>query len=307
MVSKKKWWIMLEIPEKAIAAFETLTGKTICVHPMHYLVQTAIRKKYYHFYPFCERRKKTMDAVCVRFDWFEVRANLWKYADGAVKICPAGLLEWVMPVLFEKRCIAILFAAGSRPPSELPDGIPLLRATEEVPGIPLSDEPETSAGEVETIMEALRQLAARLTLWFESVQEKGHDPVELGREDLIQNFFQERYRMAPTLKELADLLFLSSSRTAHLVREMTGFSFSELLMRTRLIQAGRLLRGTDLPVSAVSRKSGFETPSHFFRAFRKHFRMTPAEYRAGKAHAGDENSSGASSSRRHRMERNDRS
>lgn len=273
---------MLEIPEKSIAAFERLTGKTICVHPLHYLVQIAVHKKYNHFYPFCVSRKKTLDAVCVQFDWFQVRANLWKYADGAVKICPAGLLEWVMPVLYEKRCIAILFAAGSRPPSELPDGIPLLRSEEEIAGIDLSDEPEACAEEVETVMEALRQLAARLTLWFEQAQEKGHDLGELGREDIIQTFFQERFLLSPTLKDLADLLFLSPSRTAHLVREKTGFSFSELLMRTRLIQSERLLRGTDLPVSVVSRKSGFGNPSHFFRAFRKHFHMTPAEYRGRK-------------------------
>ena len=191
-------------------------------------------------------------------------------------------MEWIMPVLYEKNPVAILFAAGNRPPKVIPDGIPVLRASEGISEADLGNEKETSVEELEMVMEALRQLASRLTLWFQQAQEKGPELNGLGREDIIQTFFQERFLLSPTLKDLADLLFLSPSRTAHLVREKTGFCFSELLIRTRLIQSERLLRETDLPISAVSRKSGFGNPSHFFRAFRKHFQMTPAEYRKMK-------------------------
>lgn len=60
-----------------------------------------------------------------------------------------------------------------------------------------------------------------------------------------------------------------------------GTTFPELVDRTRRELAHRLLTGTDLPVSQVSRQLGYAEHSVFTRACRRWFGVTPTAYRGG--------------------------
>ena len=59
-----------------------------------------------------------------------------------------------------------------------------------------------------------------------------------------------------------------------------GTTFPELVDRTRRELAERLLSGTDLPVSQVTRHLGYAEHSVFTRACKRWFGMTPTAYRA---------------------------
>lgn len=58
-----------------------------------------------------------------------------------------------------------------------------------------------------------------------------------------------------------------------------GMTWEAYRQRSRLLQGVSLLSETDAPVSEISTKCGFESPSAFARAFRSIMHETPREYR----------------------------
>ena len=58
-----------------------------------------------------------------------------------------------------------------------------------------------------------------------------------------------------------------------------GETPTEFINRLRLRQAVRLLNEPDAKVTAVAAELGFESLSHFHRLFKRHYGLTPAEYR----------------------------
>ena len=82
--------------------------------------------------------------------------------------------------------------------------------------------------------------------------------------------------------DLAEKLHLSCSRAGHLVSELFGLSFADLVLQERMKRAMALLRSTDTRVGEIAAKAGFGSECHFSRVFRKAAGMTPGEYRKVK-------------------------
>ncbi|MCX7935877.1 MAG: helix-turn-helix transcriptional regulator, partial [Planctomycetota bacterium] len=147
-----------------------------------------------------------------------------------------------------------------------------------------ADLPAISADEAGHFLEMLRQLAARLREWRAAArggENAGSESLspELRRRLAIRRFIHERCRQPISLADLAEHLHLSASRTAHLVRELCGMSFCNLVQEERLRQAAGLLRCTELPILEVALRSGFNDLSHFHRLFRRRFQLSPKQYR----------------------------
>ncbi len=82
-----------------------------------------------------------------------------------------------------------------------------------------------------------------------------------------------------SLKELARELYLSVSRTGHMVREECGENFRVLLNLERIGRAKRLLLTSDLLLDQVAERTGFESGSYFSRIFRQYEKISPGQYR----------------------------
>jgi AraC-like DNA-binding protein len=133
-------------------------------------------------------------------------------------------------------------------------------------------------------MESLRQLAARLERWLESAVRRIGTADSLvdapsKREHLIREFVRRHHDQSTRLEHLANAIGLSPSRTAHVVREATGSTFSALLHEARTATATLLLTQTDLPLKTVAARSGFDDLSYFHRVFRRQTGLTPLVYR----------------------------
>ena len=71
-----------------------------------------------------------------------------------------------------------------------------------------------------------------------------------------------------------------SERFAHnAIQSITGLNFSNFLALTRIQEAARLLRETDLSIQEVAEQCGYPAISTFYRNFKKHYLMTPADYK----------------------------
>ena len=78
-----------------------------------------------------------------------------------------------------------------------------------------------------------------------------------------------------------DVAGFSESHFMRYFKETMGTSFVDYLKDYRLTMAARLLQSSDSSVLSISGEVGFESLSYFNRAFKKHYGMTPLQYRKG--------------------------
>lgn len=98
--------------------------------------------------------------------------------------------------------------------------------------------------------------------------------IESIRQMLVSNI-----RNAPSIAAAAKAAGLSQSRLRELFRRTTGLSPKRFQMRARLLAAGRLLRDSDMTISAVAEETGFDSIYAFSHVFRSEIGMSPTEYR----------------------------
>ncbi|MCB9497175.1 MAG: helix-turn-helix transcriptional regulator [Fibrobacteria bacterium] len=82
-----------------------------------------------------------------------------------------------------------------------------------------------------------------------------------------------------SLEKLSSQAGLSPRLVATLLKEATGLHFKGALNHLRLEEAGRLLRETRGSISEICFAVGYQNPSHFGRAFRERFGVSPSEWR----------------------------
>ena len=82
-----------------------------------------------------------------------------------------------------------------------------------------------------------------------------------------------------TPSDLAGTSGLSPARFARVIRRIFGLTPIQLIAKTRIAAASRLLRETDLPVARIALDCGFYDHSAFTRAFRSAMSATPSEFR----------------------------
>lgn len=93
--------------------------------------------------------------------------------------------------------------------------------------------------------------------------------------EIINKSFSESI----SLETVADKLNITPQYLSTILKKETGSAFSEQLMFVRLLRARDLLQQTNLSVTEICYKSGFNDLSNFFRCFKKHYGITPGKYR----------------------------
>lgn len=63
------------------------------------------------------------------------------------------------------------------------------------------------------------------------------------------------------------------------IKDITGMSVKEFIMDIRLKRAVQLIRESDYNISEISMMTGFINPKYFSVCFKRHFDMTPSEYK----------------------------
>lgn len=79
--------------------------------------------------------------------------------------------------------------------------------------------------------------------------------------------------------DVAREVHLSEEYFSRLFSRYTGFTFKDYVLNEKLNLAKRLLRTSNLSISIVASKAGYDNYSHFSQIFKKHVGLTPQEYR----------------------------
>lgn len=96
-------------------------------------------------------------------------------------------------------------------------------------------------------------------------------------------FLDRHFREPLTLSRVAAIAHLSPQWFSEQFRVATGESFQARLKRRRLQFARALLAATDQSVTEVSRAAGFNSLSHFGRAYRERYGEAPSALRPSPA------------------------
>lgn len=245
-------------PETAIAASETLMDCRITLHDLDGGLRGRVDpQRLSHRHRRCLRAKAENPDTCIAFDVDHTRQALEHSPQGLLRSCPFGISEAVVPCFRDQRLAWVLFAG------------------------PIAEQRSAM------LLEALRQLAARLRVWEdehptwprgERVERAGSGSPD-GRRQAIMRWIAVHHTQAVSLQDLAAALGLSRFQTSRSVQRLCGRSFPTLISEARLHTAQALLADTDLPMQEIARRCGFGDRSHFHRCFRTAHGMSPQQWR----------------------------
>jgi len=252
--------------EQALEAFRVATGLSVCFKLFKWdrvatVAGELVAKYGLHRSAFCTEVKRTLNDRCKECDLRKVTTRCEEEREIFSHVCHAGAGEVIIPLFVDEVLVAAAYVGQFRTTDEQPRELRKLSAKEHARVIGLS-----------------RLLGAYLgdrlrSLRFVSESSLGY------RGEVVRRFLEKNLRERPTLPGLATHLGLSSTRTAHVVREVTGMSFVELRDSLRMERAKNLLGGTYHKVAHIADECGFSSAQYFHRFFRRQTRTTPLAYR----------------------------
>ena len=95
----------------------------------------------------------------------------------------------------------------------------------------------------------------------------------------VVKFINLRYMEKLTLNYLSASFYISPYYLSRLFKKATGFTFVEYLNSIRVREAQKLLKETELNVSEVAERTGYESSTHFGRVFKEITGLSPLRYK----------------------------
>jgi two-component system response regulator YesN len=96
------------------------------------------------------------------------------------------------------------------------------------------------------------------------------------------SYINDNYANRIALQEVAHYTCLSPNYLSQLFKQETGKSFLEYLTQCRVVAAKKLLVQSNLTISEIAFKLGYDMPSYFSEVFKKSEGLTPSQYRKGR-------------------------
>lgn len=111
---------------------------------------------------------------------------------------------------------------------------------------------------------------------------QGHTRTSLKTQDRLQYmiaFIHRHYREKITLEDIAASASISTREATRTFRRIRDKTPVDYLIEYRLNKAGNDLLSTNDSITDIAYRNGFESSAYFGKMFRKHFQMTPSQFR----------------------------
>ncbi|WP_020616772.1 response regulator transcription factor [Paenibacillus daejeonensis] len=95
----------------------------------------------------------------------------------------------------------------------------------------------------------------------------------------IRQYIETHYNESISLKTIAAQFYMNPVYLGQLFKKTQGMYFNDFLLLTRMREAKRLLRQTELRVYEIADQVGFSNADYFVTQFEKVVHKTPSEYR----------------------------
>jgi len=101
--------------------------------------------------------------------------------------------------------------------------------------------------------------------------------------DKMLDYINANYKQDISVQELAALCHINYNYAGQLFRQETGETINKFLMRIRMDKASDLLKNTAMSIADVATETGYKDYFYFAKIFKKHWGITPSEYRTENA------------------------
>ena len=95
----------------------------------------------------------------------------------------------------------------------------------------------------------------------------------------INKYVEDNISEDLSLSSLSKVVYLNPVYLSRLYKQITGTNISEYILSRRIEHAKQLLIENRQKINEIAHNSGFESPAHFTRVFKKYTKLTPQEYR----------------------------
>lgn len=238
-------------------------GLKICYHDRLHNSNLPVRYRR-HLHNACRKARIGKSPTrCVEFDAYEVHQALKDNPDGRIHICPYGLTEITVPVFIDIQFAGVLFAGpcwvgeGPTPYPELP-----------------SPKNKSWLKERQTLLQAISIKFSSLIQLNENLLHSNPS-----RKIKIIAYLKKNQHKKVTISQLASELFLSPSRTSHIVNNLFQMSLPNLINAMKLEQATHLLSATEFSIGEIAERLSYPDQNYFTRIFTKKYKLTPTAYR----------------------------
>lgn len=102
---------------------------------------------------------------------------------------------------------------------------------------------------------------------------------KIERLNQVLGYIEQNYSRKIYIAELADLLYMGVDNFYKFFVSVTGVSPASYINSYRMKQSASLLASTELPVTDICYRVGFNNVSYFIKTFQKHYGCTPKKYR----------------------------
>jgi len=188
--------------------------------------------------------------------------------------CWKGLMEVTAPIRQGEMLIGLLYGGIWRAPRQARSPHSVLPPSAVKAANQLSEFNESHAHMLGSVLALMAKgIAAELSTSLPG------QVAQRSRRDIIREFIFTHAAVSPRLGNLSKKLGLSASRTSHLVRELFGKSYEELLIGERISRAKTLLQNTELPIYQISELTGFPDNFSFSKTFKRLEGRPPSEFR----------------------------
>lgn len=123
----------------------------------------------------------------------------------------------------------------------------------------------------------LRHLLSQMALAISEQRGRGQRGTALAK---VQTYMLEHIHQSLTLDQMAARANMSKFHFSKRYKQMTGYSPVKHFLHMKMEQACTLLDGTDLSVSAIAGRLGYDDPLYFSRLFSRIIGSSPRAYRA---------------------------
>jgi len=104
------------------------------------------------------------------------------------------------------------------------------------------------------------------------------------RANTMAQYMSQYFRESLTVATIAEQVGLHPNYAMSIFKDIFGITLIEYLTQQRIAHAQQLLITTDDNVTDIALDSGFQTLSHFYKAFKRFCGTTPGKYRAHLRH-----------------------
>ena len=251
--------------QKLLRSYERAIGLTCCFRPLQRVWQqpepSVGGRMLLHLSPFCVPVKVPRLSACRKCDADQLHEHFANPSLPLVRTCHAGADEILIPLHWQNQLVLMVFFGQFRRAKDQPKSLPLWPKAR--------------------ILHALQLCAAlqsHLLMIYQQRLARQPSPTD-PRIAQVTDWLNRNLSQDPSLDALATFLCVSPTWASHLIRQLTGKSYTQLKDQLRLQRAKDLLSGSTLKMTSIAAQIGLEDANYFSRFFKIKTGMTASKYR----------------------------